>query len=296
MSSFSGREGRIAAIINALQAQQTQGQIDDRLKAGQSGALGAIDASEPLRLGAIDTGEAKRVGAIEDGYTTMRADLERARDRFNPFAETGTRALGASADAAGLNGQEGHDRALTAFHAGPSYDWDQTESADRVARAATATGQLISGNEMTEVQDRSHNLANREFGTYYDRLKGLADTGERATTAQAGLDGEMGRAAYGYGADRAGVYGDTAGQRSAVFGDDATQRAAVYTGTAAAGANAVNRTGDRLIDANNSAYESGQRAGENRVNLGLGLANAAAGIAGKYVGGKAASGKSLFDV
>jgi hypothetical protein len=269
MSAFSSKSGRLAAILNSVQANNTQAAIDARLNGGQGLAIGAIDGSEPLRLGAID-----------EGYDTLRSDLERARGLYAPYRETGLRAWDAQADAAGLNGAEGNSRASGAFKVSPSYDWDVKQSMDQAARGAAASGQLLSGNAATEMQDRAHHLADQEYATYYDRLKGIADRGYQATGAQASIDAGMGDAAYRYGSDR-----------SAVYGGDAAQRAAIYTGTAAAGANALSRTGDRLTQANSDAAAAEEKASENRINLGLGVANSIAGIAGRYLGGRTATAR-----
>lgn len=267
MSAFSGREGRLAALMNALTAQQTQQAIDSRLNAGQTFATQALDSAVPSQL-----------GALANGYSTARGDYDQAIAGYKPYVDQGLTAWNAQGDAAGLNGAEGYDRATAAFRASPGYQWQVDQATDQTARGAAASGQLLSGNAVAEMQDRASHLADQEYGTYYDRLRGIADTGYNATGAQAGLRAGEGGLDYGYGGDVAGVYGNTA-----------QAKAGLYENTAVAGANALSNTGNKLIDANNAAAKAGQDASTNRLTLGTGIANALVGLAGRYVGSPSGS-------
>lgn len=289
MSAFSGKSGRLTAIMNADLARQAQQGIDARLNAGQGSALDEINNAQPIQLSTLNQGLTSRLQALQGGYDTANADYQQARDLYNPYRDTGLQAWGAQADAAGLNGQAGYDRSMAAFHTSPGYQWRVDQSNDQAVRGATVSGQgVLSGNTLTELAKLDGNLADQEYGTFYDRTKGIADRGFDATNAQAGIDQRMGQNAYQFGSDQGGAYGDNANAVAGVYGNDARAKAGIYTNTAAAGANALGQTTNRLIDANNGAQQATEKAGENRINLGLGLASSAIGAAGRIYGGKLA--------
>lgn len=260
---FSGSAGRRTARMNAGLATDYQSQIDALLRQGQSEGVNALTG-----------GRADQLLALRGGYDTSRGDYQRARDLYNPYATTGLAAWNQMADAAGVNGGAGYDRATAAFRASPGYQWQMTQSLDQANRAAAAAGQLQSGNAAAELQDRASRLADQEYGQYYNRLQGVSDRGYDAVNRQAGIDQDMGRLAYGYGQNQAGVYGDTA-----------AKLAALYSGTAGQRSNTLTNLTSQLIDANKFGYQSGRDAATNKLNFLLGLGNMAASAAGAYWGG-----------
>lgn len=263
MSLFSGSSGRRLAMMNAGVAQNYQQQIDELLRQAQG--MGA---------GALMGGRADQLTALGQGYDAARGDYGQARDLFNPFAQMGLQAWQLQGDATGLGGAAGYDRAKGAFQASPGYQWQVDQSLDQANRAAAAGGQLHSGNAAVELQSRASNLANQEYGNWFNRVSGIADRGYGATTAQAGLQRGMGDLASGYGSAQAGVYGDTAGRLAGLYGGVAGQRS-----------NALTNLSGQLIDANSMAYKGGQDAQTNKLNLILGLANTAASLGGGWAGG-----------
>lgn len=289
MSIFgtSGKRDRMAAMANAMQAQQTQNAIDARLNAGQLWGTQTLDAAQPQQIAALDTGRAQQVADLRAGADTQRADYQRAADSYAPYTAQGQEAWSMLGDAAGLHGQEGHDRALGAFQAGPSYDWDVSQSMDQAARGASASGQLLSGNAATAMQDRAHHLADQEYGNWYNRVNGISQTGFDATNKVAAIDTGMGDNAYHLGSDLSGVWGTDAARRAGIYGDTARAKAGIYGNTAIAGANALSRTGDRIIDANNTALKGSNNAEANQSSLIKDLLGGALKIGGSIFGGKA---------
>lgn len=258
MSFLSGREGRLAAMRNAYTAQSSQQQIDALLRNAQGSGENALTGAR-----------ADQLLALGQGYNTARSDIgaggQAALARYDPYAETGLKAFNAQADAAGLGGQEGYDRAFGAFRASPGYQYRVDQAQDQAIRGANVSGQgVLSGNTLTELAKLSGNLADQDYGAYYSRLQGMGDRGFQAANAQAGIEQDTGRAqgqlAYNYGTGQSGVYGDTAARLASLYQGVAGQRGSAQTNLS-----------QQLIDANNQSAKAKEDAEANKVSLIAGL-------------------------
>jgi hypothetical protein len=269
MSIFgtSGKRDRVTAMANAMQAQQAQQAIDSRLNAGQMWGTQAIDAAQPLQLGALQEGRTQGLDALSSGYDQQRADYQTAADSYAPYTSQGLDAWSMLGDAAGLHGQEGHDRALGAFHAGPQYDWLQSQSADQAVRGASVGGQALSGNAIRAIQDNASHIADGAWDKSVANIRDISNTGYDANNKVAAITTGMGDAASRYGSGVANLWGTSANQLADVYGNDARAKAGIYGQTATAGANALGATRDRIIDANNEAMKGGDTAEANQNSL-----------------------------
>src|SRR6478736_2017535 len=110
MSLFSSKSGRLAAMQSLTSAEDTQRQIAAALYGGQQSALGAIGQAQPDRL-----------AALQGGYDTAQGYYQNARSLYDPYVKTGLDAWNQMADAAGVNGKEGKDRAAANFVESPGY-------------------------------------------------------------------------------------------------------------------------------------------------------------------------------
>lgn len=140
----------------------------------------------------IDSGEQKARDALYGGV-----------DNFNTWLSDGKVASGTYLDALGINGADGTSRAQSAFQAGPGYDFAMDQGTKAALRGASAAGMLNSGNTLTALTQYGQGLANQEYGSWLDRLKGVSDTGLSAAggmmsgisgvanAAQAGTDNRL---------------------------------------------------------------------------------------------------------
>lgn len=266
MSLFSSRDGRIAAI----QGLGSANDIWSRIYGTSQGALGS-------QLAEIGAAEPRQVGALQGGMDAARAAYARGRAGYDPYLPGAYTSWSQMLDAAGVNGQEGAGRARGAFQASPGYQYQVDQALDQTNRAAAASGQLASGNTLTALQDRASNLANQEYGGYYDRLQGIADRGRSAVDAQAGLDTSLGGLEAGAGSELANVYGSNAAARAGAYGNAATLQAG-----------ALGNLGSQQIDAYNQMAKAKQQAETNKLNLGIASLNALATIGARAVPGRAA--------
>jgi hypothetical protein len=139
----------------------------------------------------INTGEGKSAGAINSAIAG-----------YQPWVDSGKNANTMYGNALGLNGAEGNAAATGAFQTGPGYDFALKQGEQAAQRAASAGGMLASGNTLAALTEYGQGTANKEYGSWLDRLMGVSNTGLQATGAQAG----------GYG-DLANLYQSTAGDR-----------------------------------------------------------------------------------
>lgn len=262
-SIFSGREGRLTAMMNARMLQDAQRQIDQRLNFGQDAGIGAIQGAQPMSL-----------AALGQGYDQARGQYGGASAMFQPYSDTGGRAFNLLADSYGVNGAEGNQAAVGAFLASPDYQWNVDQATDATARRAAALGTAGGGNTMAAISDRAGQMANQEYGNWRAGLKDLGQTGFASTSAQAGLSKGIGDLYAGQGTGLADIYRG-----------DASRIAGIYGNTASAGANAIGNTVAGVVNQNTLGQQAGQNASANQWNLGMNLLGLGSSLAGRYFGG-----------
>lgn len=189
MALFSGSSQRRLAMWQIGEAQKERERNDALIAEARGQALNEIGSG-------VDQAAPYYTGAIE---------------RFTPWATTGLNAYNTLAGSYGINGQAGNDSAVAAFRASPGYQWNVDQSTDAVARKQSAMGMLGSGNTMTAIQDRAHNLADQEYGKWQSGLNTLAGIGYNATGQQANLERGIGDLYAGAGAQRGNVWMQGAG-------------------------------------------------------------------------------------
>jgi hypothetical protein len=146
--------------------------------AGGVASAGVGLVGSQLMKGSVDKSSGQAVQAQEQGLEVARADLE-------PWRTAGGAAIPAVADAAGLNGPEGYDAAMTAFHTSPGYQWQLGEGLRAIDHGAAAKGILNSGDTLKAEQRYGTGLADKEFTDYYNRLFDLSKLGESAAAGSA---------------------------------------------------------------------------------------------------------------
>lgn len=110
---------------------------------------------------------------------------EQTRTDYAPWRQVGASALDRLAGEYGLNGQP----ASSQFTTSPGYEFRRDEGIKAVERSAASRGLLGSGAAVKAVERFAEGNAASEYGDYWNRLSGLAGTGQAATnsTAQAGM-------------------------------------------------------------------------------------------------------------
>jgi hypothetical protein len=223
-----------------------QGRTD--LQAGQKGALGALSGGYGQALGSLTAGYDKAIGTGQEAVAGWDPLVQRAMGGYDMYN-----------NAMGLGGAAGTAAAQDAFKVGPGYQFQVDEATQQAQRAANKTGMLFSGNTNDATTRLASNMANKEYGSWLDRLSGYQGAAERATTGRTGALNNV--------ADLQRQQG--VGQ-SALQSDLATKQSGVYTDTAKGLADLSGKQGTALAGL---ASDYGQNQAAMSVGLGQSLAN-----------------------
>jgi hypothetical protein len=141
-----------SAIIGSNAAKSASQQQSEALQQAAQTQSGATDAQLAL---------------LREMYQTTRADQA-------PWRDAGTNALAAMMQAAGPT-----------YTQSPGYDFRMSEGIRAIDNAATARGMLGSGARDKALLRFGQGLAADDYNTWFNRLAGLAGTGQTATNATA---------------------------------------------------------------------------------------------------------------
>jgi hypothetical protein len=147
------------------------------IAAGVSGLAGLF--------GARSAASAQKKAARQAQEVQQRM-FDMTRQDLSSFREMGTNAFNAYASEMGLGPRP---EGFAGFQATPGFQFRMNEATDAVQAAAAARGMLRSGGTMAALSDRAGNVASQEYGTFLDRLGGMATIGQNAA-AQTGAAGQ----------------------------------------------------------------------------------------------------------
>ncbi len=165
--------------------------------AAVAGGIGLVGSS--MQAGA--TGKA--AGQAQQRFEQTRTDLA-------PYREAGLAPLQAQNALLGLSGQDAADAAMRNFQASPGYGYQVSEGLRAVDAGAASRGYLRSGATIKAEETLGSNLANQDFGNYYNRLMGLTSLGASAAAGEGPSNIAAGQAAQSAGNTQASIYGDAA--------------------------------------------------------------------------------------
>lgn len=144
--------------------------------AGISGTMGL--AGSLLGGSAASSAASKAADAEKQMYYQTRSDLQ-------PYTTAGNTATTQMTNLLGLNGQDAANAAMSTYQTSPGYQWQMSEGLRGVDAGAASKGMLRSGATLKAEDTYAQGLANSDFSNYYNRLSGLASTGENAAAQQA---------------------------------------------------------------------------------------------------------------
>jgi len=207
---------------------------------------------------AIQAGKVDSLAALGRGYDAARGSYGDAIEYYRPYATTGGKAFDMYADAIGVNGDEGYQRAVGSYRASPGYERRVSGATDAVARKQSALGALGSGNTMQAITDRASYLADEDYDQHLSRLDGMGKMGYAATGSMADLTRGIGDLSAQQGQGEANIITNAAGQQ----------------------VNHVWSATNPLVSARMGVSNAGSQASANAWGLGMNLANLGAGLLG----------------
>ena len=161
--------------------------------------------SQLAKSGAVSGGQGQANAAIEQGLGT-------ATNQLSPWATTGQPANQQQSDLLGLNGQPAADAAMSTFQASPGYAYQVQQGLRGVDAGAASQGILRSGATIKAEETLGSNLANQDFGDYWNRLQQLSGSGLQAATG-------ISNAATGAGTQIANTDASAAQAQSNIYGN-----------------------------------------------------------------------------
>lgn len=196
---------------------------------GPFGSFSSKSTKDAARIAAqaTETGRVMGNADIDQGLDTARTDYGRAGDLFGNL----TTGYGAGsklyADALGVNGAAGTDRARAAFTSSPGYTFNLDQGLQALQRTRAVNGTLASGNADTDTIKFASGLASQDYGNFLNALSGYDAKNLAATTGQANTFGQIGNLSFQGGAAKAGI--DTGAAKAVADGaykiGDAQQKA-----------------------------------------------------------------------
>ena len=158
-----------------------------------------------MQKNAVDKGASQARDALNQGVTT-------ATNQLSPWATSGQPANADQADLLGLNGQPAADAAMAKFQQSPGYAFQVQQGLRGVDAAAASQGILRSGATIKAEETLGSNLANQDFGNYWNRLQQLSSGGLTAA-------GDIAKAATGGATNLANVDVGQAGADASIYGN-----------------------------------------------------------------------------
>lgn len=184
----------------------------------------ATSVAAPLISGAIQGGLAgggasASQGISRDVMNKGAANYTHDQGNYQPFIGAGQNALSGMSDLTGLNGADASAAALGRFQTSPGYGFAMQQGLQAVDHGAAANGMLRSGEILRSEMTLGQNLANQEFGNYFNRLSGIAgmglqgaSLGNQSTSTYDGLltgtGGQQANTANQAGLNQASIYGN----------------------------------------------------------------------------------------
>jgi hypothetical protein len=176
-------------------------------------------------------GQQQALGALAPAYD--KAQGRYATNYYDPYSTATAGAPQLQADALGLGGAAGNERATGAFQAGPGYQFALDQGLEALNRNAASRGMLSSGNNTQDIIRFANDYASKRFDDWQTKLGDLSQLGLSSAAGQTGRQNSLASLDYGYGQDQAGVYSNTANNISSLLKPQQQQQSGI--GSAIAG-------------------------------------------------------------
>jgi hypothetical protein len=276
-SVYSGKAGRNAAKWTADYLGGVKDESNQYYDEGLGKSLNSIGQARDT----YNQGLGNQVSSINEGTDSAISRLDSASALYRPAYDRGEKAGSVYSDSLGLNGAEGNQRAVNSFQTGPGYQFEVDQATNAAARKASALGMGASGNTLTALATLGQNLANKEYGGWQDRLKGVSDQGMQAAGGMANIASQQAGYDYGRGQSLSGVYGQNAQNVAGTYGTEA----GLYSQNASNKANTAQWAGNQIVSAGQNGMMAGQNAAANRNNLMMSGVSAGMNLLGGFAGG-----------
>lgn len=123
---------------------------------------------------AAKTGAKAQRDAANGAIAASQENYDKTAANLNPYISAGTSALGQ------MNALNAGD--FSSFKASPDYQFAMDQGLQGLDRSAAARGSLFSGGHSADIMGYAQGLASQQYGNYYNRIAGLAQSGQNAAS------------------------------------------------------------------------------------------------------------------
>ena len=245
-------------------AAQGRSDLYNATDSGLRSLYGGISQGRNDISGQLNSGLSALRGGLSTGRNDINSATEQAVSRFDPYARTGLSALDVEAARSGALGPEAQAEAFANYQESPGQKYAREQQERALVRNAAATGGTQSGNVLSALQRQAAGIASQNYQQDLMNLRSLAERGQAASGAQAGLESQAGR-----------------------------DLAQMEMSAAQSELNARNNAG---LAMGNMAAQGGQMAANMQQNMGNNLANIAQQAAQTGAGMTSAAGQNLANI
>jgi hypothetical protein len=200
-------------------------------------------------------------------YNQLPQEYQGQNKYIGQLAGRGGGYLDAYEGALGMGSRQDAQQAFRGYKQLPGFDFQLKTSNEAINRAAAGSGLLGSGNTLGAIGENSRKMAAADYGSYLDRLQGMATMGYGGLGQAAGLQNQQNQFGAQYGL---GLAGAKAGLGT-TYGN---QLMGAYTGMG----QTANTAQQGIGQAQGNYLTSLDQTGANILGTGLGIAGAVAGF------------------
>tara|TARA_R110000737_G_scaffold238776_1_gene250845 strand:+ start:1658 stop:3556 length:1899 start_codon:yes stop_codon:yes gene_type:complete len=260
-------QGGLTGGINALQSGTQQGL--NALENANAYGQGQIGQGTQNALGSLRQGMGASQGAVQQGVNALGGNFsgsassvdsrtglpmfQQAADTIGRYGDAGLQSQQQQLGLSGALGQEGFD---AAFINNPGTKYLQDEMMRNTTNQASATGNVVSGNILRELQDRSAGIAAQDLDNQFNRAFQTTGQGMQAAGQQGNFLSQAGQ-----------QQGNLASQNAQMQTQASLQNANNRLGAAQSQANLFGQNANNLSNMFSQGATMQSNAGLNQANL-----------------------------
>lgn len=143
----------------------------------------------------LNDNERRVFGFLDDGLGKANNAFQAGLGYYEPLADRYNAGSSLYADAIGLGGAAGTQRAQDAFSAGPGYQFSFDQGLQALNRRRAAGGMLNSGNADTDAINYGSGVANQAYDSWLGRLQNYDALGLATAGARTGIQNNIAQTA-----------------------------------------------------------------------------------------------------
>ena len=276
-------QGGLTGGLGALQSGTRQGL--DALENANAYGQGQIGQGTKNALGSLRQGMSASQNAMQQGANALGGNFnssafngsasnvdprtglpmfQQAADTIGRYGDAGLQSQQQQLGLSGALGQEGFD---AAFINNPGTKYLQDEMMRNTTNQASATGNVVSGNILRELQDRSAGIAAQDLDNQFNRAFQTTGQGMQAAGQQAGFLGQAGQQQGNLAAQNAQMQTQASLQNAQMQSQNSMNNANNRLNAAQSQANLFGQNANNLSNMFSQGATMQSNAGLNQANL-----------------------------